>query len=146
MDTTKKMATNAEINLKIGTSLFPINQCPTKAQVIATEKGRIKGYYRDTQLIKLNDVTKPLKKNLINFNIDYAYVSWFSTESLTSTQRIFLFYEDSFHQEQSDYFELEIGTSQGDLYLTTTITALKRVSLNPLEDEHYSYSYHLGYS
>lgn len=53
------IATNAEVNAKIGSSLSPPNKIPTYAQIMATGGGvSVSGSYSSNQLVKYFDINK----------------------------------------------------------------------------------------
>lgn len=62
-----KIATNSDVNSKIGSSLTPAAKCPTKKEIVATGKGTVSGY-SDNQLVDLSSVTK--KNIVVTFRVD----------------------------------------------------------------------------
>lgn len=58
-----KIATWSDVNSKIGTSGSPSSKCPTKNEILATDKAVISGSYSTQQLVDINNITK---KRIIN--------------------------------------------------------------------------------
>lgn len=75
-----KIATNSEVNSKVGSSLSPAVKCLTKSEILATGVAVINGTYLNSQTVQLDDISKKpaeLSKvvEIISLNQTYSYVS-----------------------------------------------------------------------
>lgn len=70
-----KMATNGEVNSKIGSSLSPASKCPTKKVITDTGIANVSGTYSDTQLVDLANVSKLSTLYLSNFKVGTVYAN-----------------------------------------------------------------------
>lgn len=55
-----KIATNSDVNSKVGSSLSPDAKCPTKTEIQNTGKASISGIYSNVQCVQSVDISKPV--------------------------------------------------------------------------------------
>lgn len=55
-----KIATNSDVNSKVGSSLSPNTKCPTRTEIQNTGKANISGIYAPVQCVQVGDISKPV--------------------------------------------------------------------------------------
>lgn len=67
---TNGIASNSEVNAKIGSSLVPTNpdKCPTYSEIYDTGKANLTGGYSSNMLVKYSDITKKPPRYVIFIN------------------------------------------------------------------------------
>lgn len=62
-----KIITNSETNSKVGSSLSPSAKCPTKSEILATDKAEVIGLYSNNQCIQDANVSKKIETFKLTF-------------------------------------------------------------------------------
>lgn len=144
-----KIAIWDELNISYGSSGSPWQKCPTKDEIMATNRLEITRdvYYTSTQCVQLNHIKRitPTSNTIVFAREGNNMILWDSTCELTSNITAHITYtfrnEHTDEDEHTDYldFILSTGDRYGTFYIDFGITSLDGVEITPTSDYRYNY-------